>query len=96
MTQIEYARKGIITPQIKHVAEVEQRSVEFIAERVAAGTIVIPANINHKNLIPCGIGRELTVKINANIGNSTVSSCPGAEKSNLPLLCTTGLTRLWI
>ena len=85
MTQIEYARKGIITPQIKHVAEVEQRSVEFIAERVAAGTIVIPANINHKNLIPCGIGRELTVKINANIGNSTVSSCPGAEKSKLAI-----------
>ena len=56
MTQTEYAQKGIITPQMKIVAEVEQRSVQFIAERVAAGTIVIPANINHRNLIPCGIG----------------------------------------
>ncbi len=85
MTQIEYAQKGIITPQIKHVAEIEQRSTEFIAERVAAGTIVIPANINHKNLIPCGIGRELKTKINANLGNSTLSSCPGAEKSKLAI-----------
>ena len=85
MTQMEYAQKGIITPQIKKVAEVEQQSVQFIAERVAAGTIVIPANINHKKLIPCGIGRELKTKINANLGNSTLSSCPGAEKSKLAI-----------
>ncbi len=85
MTQIEYAQKGIITPQIKHVAQAEQRSEQFIAERVAAGTVVIPANINHKNLIPCGIGRELKTKINANLGNSTLSSCPGAEKSKLAI-----------
>ena len=85
MTQIEYAQKGIITPQIKIVAEVEQRSEQFIAERVAAGTIVIPANIHHKNLIPCGIGRELKTKINANLGNSALSSCPGAEKSKLAI-----------
>ena len=62
MTQTEYAKRGIITPQMKHVAQKEHRSEEFIAERVAAGTIVIPANINHKNLIPCGIGRELATK----------------------------------
>ncbi len=82
---MEYAQNGIITPQIQHVANVEQRSVQFIAEHVAAGTVVIPANINHKNLIPCGIGRELTTKINANIGNSSLSSCPGAEKSKLAM-----------
>lgn len=85
MTQIEYVRKGIITPQIKLVAAAEQRSVEFIADRVAAGTIVIPANINHRNLIPCGIGRELKTKVNANLGNSALSSCPGAEKSKLAI-----------
>ena len=85
MTQIEYAQKGLITPQIKHVAEVERRSVQFIADRVAAGTVVIPANINHKNLVPCGIGRELKTKINANIGNSSLSSCPHAEKSKLAI-----------
>ena len=85
MTQMEYAQKGIITPQIKIVAEAEQRDQQFIAERVAAGTIVIPANIQHKNLIPCGIGRELKTKINANLGNSSLSSCPGAEKSKLAI-----------
>ncbi|MBR2425911.1 MAG: phosphomethylpyrimidine synthase ThiC [Lentisphaeria bacterium] len=85
MTQIDYARQGIITPQIRHVAEVEQRTPEFIAERVASGTVVIPANIHHKNLIPCGIGRELKTKINANLGNSALSSCPGAEKSKLAI-----------
>lgn len=85
MTQAEYAQQGIITPAIKHVAEVEQHSPQFIAEHVAAGTIVIPANINHKNLVPCGIGRKLRTKVNANIGNSTLSSCPGAEKSKLAI-----------
>lgn len=85
MTQMEYAQNGVITPQIRHVAAAEQRSAAFIAERVAAGTVVIPANINHKNLVPCGIGRELKTKINANLGNSTLSSCPGAEKSKLAI-----------
>ncbi|MBE6406948.1 MAG: phosphomethylpyrimidine synthase ThiC [Lentisphaerae bacterium] len=83
MTQMEQARNGVITPEIRHVAEVEQRSPEFIAKGVAEGRIVIPANINHKSLVPCGIGRELKTKINANLGNSTLSSCPGAEQSKL-------------
>ncbi|MBR2626120.1 MAG: phosphomethylpyrimidine synthase ThiC [Lentisphaeria bacterium] len=85
MTQMEYALQGVITPQMEYVAEVEQRPVRFIADRVAAGSVVIPANINHKNLVPCGIGRELKTKINANLGNSTLSSCPGAEKSKLAI-----------
>ena len=83
MTQIEYAEKNIISPQIAHVAEKELLPPEFIMQGVAEGKIVIPANINHKNLIPCGIGRELKTKINANIGNSSLSSCPGAEQSKL-------------
>ena len=85
MTQIEYALQGIITPQMKHVAEAEQRSPQFICQKVAAVSVVIPANINHKNLVPCGIGRELKTKINANLGNSALSSCPGAEKSKLAI-----------
>ena len=85
MTQIEYAEKGIITPQVKVVAEKERCTEEAISSGVAAGRIVIPANINHKNLIPCGIGRELKTKINANIGNSSLSGCPGAEKSKLAI-----------
>ncbi len=80
---MEAARAGIVTPQIKAVAEKEHRPEAFILERVADGRIVIPANINHKNLVPVGIGRELTTKINANIGNSSTSSCPQAEKFKL-------------
>lgn len=85
MTQIEYAEKGIITPQVEIVAAKERCTAEFISSGVAAGRIVIPGNINHKNLIPCGIGRELKTKINANIGNSSLSGCPGAEKSKLAI-----------
>ena len=80
---MQSAREGIVTPQIQTVAEKELRPVEFILERVADGRIVIPANINHKNLVPMGIGRELLTKINANIGNSSTSSCPQAEKRKL-------------
>ena len=83
MTQMLAARKGIVTPQIEAVAKCEKRPVDFIMSRVANGRIVIPANVNHKNLEPMGIGRELTTKINANIGNSSTSSCPGAEKHKL-------------
>ena len=85
MTQIEFAKQGIVTPQMKHVAEVEQRPDEFIMHGVASGRIVIPANINHKNIIPCGIGRALKTKINANLGNSTLSSCDGAERNKLKI-----------
>ena len=76
MTQIESAARGIITPEMEYVANAEYRTAEFIREGVAAGTIVIPANRNHKNLRPCGIGRVLRTKVNANIGNSTLSGCP--------------------
>ena len=82
-TQMQLAREGIATPQIQAVAEKELRPVEFIRERVADGRVVIPANIQHKNLVPMGIGRELLTKINANIGNSAMSSCPQAEKRKL-------------
>lgn len=82
-TQVIQARKGIITKEIEIVAEKERRAVEFIRERVADGRIVIPANINHKSLSPVGIGRELCTKINANIGNSALSSCPNEEFTKL-------------
>jgi len=70
MTQLEAAKKGIITPQMKAVAEAEGLEAEFIREGVAKGTIVIPANINHAKLVPCGIGQGLKTKVNANIGTS--------------------------
>ena len=71
MTQLESARKGVITPEMKAVAEAEGLDVEFIRDGVAKGRIVIPANINHEKLIPCGIGQGLKTKVNANIGTSS-------------------------
>jgi phosphomethylpyrimidine synthase len=71
MTQLETARKGKISPQMRKVAEVEGVDAELIRERIAKGTLVIPANINHKNLVPCGVGEGLATKVNANIGTSS-------------------------
>jgi phosphomethylpyrimidine synthase len=71
MTQLESARKGIITPQMKAVAEAEGVDAEFVRSGVAEGTIVISANVKHTSLRPCGIGRGLTTKVNANIGTSS-------------------------
>ncbi|KUK35089.1 MAG: Phosphomethylpyrimidine synthase, partial [Caldanaerobacter subterraneus] len=56
MTQLEYALSGIVTKEMKIVAEYEGVDEEFILEGVKKGEIVIPSNINHKNLIPKGIG----------------------------------------
>ncbi|MBU0687428.1 MAG: phosphomethylpyrimidine synthase ThiC [Candidatus Margulisbacteria bacterium] len=74
MTQLTEALKGIITKEMELVAKAEGRTPEEIRCGVAKGTIVIPANINHKNLIPRGIGTGLTTKVNANIGTSRESS----------------------
>ena len=82
-TQPALAKAGVITPAMKQVAAQEQLSEETIRAGVAAGTIVIPANINHRNLVPIGIGRILKTKINANIGNSAVASCPRQELEKL-------------
>jgi phosphomethylpyrimidine synthase len=71
MTQLELAKNGTISPQMAAVARAEGRDAEFIRDGVAKGTIVIPANINHKNLVPCGIGQGLSTKVNANIGTSS-------------------------
>ncbi|MDD4540328.1 MAG: phosphomethylpyrimidine synthase ThiC, partial [Lentisphaeria bacterium] len=83
ITQIQRACAGEITPAIAQVAASEYREAEEIRAQVAAGTIVIPANINHVHLQPIGIGRLLRTKINANIGNSSLSSCPRQELEKL-------------
>ena len=70
MTQLELAREGTISPQMSLVAQNEGVEVEFVRQGVAEGTIVIPANIKHTNLVPCGIGHGLKTKVNANIGTS--------------------------
>jgi phosphomethylpyrimidine synthase len=71
MTQLELARKGTISPQMSLVAKKEEVEAEFVRRGVAEGTIVIPANVNHKNLVPYGIGQGLKTKVNANIGTSS-------------------------
>jgi len=71
MTQLELARKGTISPPMKHVAEKEGVETGFIIQGLADGEIVVPANVNHTKLIPCGIGKGLKTKVNANIGTSS-------------------------
>lgn len=76
-TQMQLARQGIITDAMRAVAQQEGVSEEFIRAGVAEGTIAICCNVNHKNLIPRGVGQGLKVKVNANIGTS--SSFPDIE-----------------
>lgn len=71
MTQIELAKRDIISPQVKHVAEKEGVEVDFILQGLIDGTIIIPANPNHTNLSPCGIGKGIRTKVNTNIGTSS-------------------------
>jgi len=83
ITQIQAARAGQITPAMETVARDERRNVEDIRRLTAAGRIVIPANRLHENLHPIGIGRELRIKINANIGNSLTSGSVETELRKL-------------
>ncbi|SFJ47447.1 phosphomethylpyrimidine synthase ThiC [Thermoflavimicrobium dichotomicum] len=74
VTQMHYARKGIITPEMEFVALRENVSPEFVREEVARGRAIIPSNINHPEAEPMIIGKNFLTKINANIGNSAVTS----------------------
>lgn len=73
-TQMDYAREGIITPEIEYVAKRENLPVELIRDEVARGRMIIPANINHYRLEPMAIGIAAKCKVNANIGNSAITS----------------------
>jgi phosphomethylpyrimidine synthase len=73
-TQMHYARRGEITPEMEFVAVREGVEPEFVRQEVARGRAIIPANVNHPESEPMIIGRRFLVKINANIGNSAVSS----------------------
>jgi phosphomethylpyrimidine synthase len=74
VTQMHYAKKGILTPEMEFVALREDLSPEFVRKEIASGRAIIPANINHPEIEPAAIGRSFLVKINANIGNSLVTS----------------------
>ena len=83
VTQLHYARKGVVTPEMEYVATREGFDPEFVRSEVARGRAIIPANINHPELEPMAIGRHFLVKINANIGNSSVSSSIEEEVEKL-------------
>ncbi len=74
VTQMYYARKGLVTPEMEFIALREGMNPEFVRSEVARGRAIIPANINHPESEPMIIGRNFLVKINANIGNSVVTS----------------------
>jgi phosphomethylpyrimidine synthase len=79
VTQMHYARKGVVTPEMEFIAIRENQAAEFVRGEVARGRAIIPANINHPESEPMIIGRNFLVKINCNIGNSAVTSSIGEE-----------------
>ena len=83
VTQMHYARRGIVTPEMDYIAVREGMAAEFVRDEVARGRAIIPANINHPELEPMIIGRAFHVKINANIGNSAVTSSIEEEVDKL-------------
>ncbi|MCA1837219.1 MAG: phosphomethylpyrimidine synthase ThiC [Actinobacteria bacterium] len=83
ITQLHYARAGKITPEMEFIAIREGVPAEYVRSEVARGRAIIPANINHPELEPMIIGRNFHVKINANIGNSAVTSSIEEEVEKL-------------
>jgi phosphomethylpyrimidine synthase len=90
ITQMRYARDGVITPEMRFVALREGCDVELVRSEVAAGRAIIPNNVNHPESEPMIIGKAFLVKINANIGNSAVTSSIAEEVSKLQWATTWG------
>ena len=90
MTQLESARKGIVTNAMKTVAADEGVDAETVRAAVADGTAVIPLNIHHANCTPVGVGRMFTTKINANLGRSVTHSGKGDELEKLAIALKAG------
>ena len=90
VTQMHYARRGTITPEMQFVALRENVDPEFVRQEVARGRAIIPANINHPESEPMVIGRNFLVKVNANIGNSAVRSSIEEEVEKLQWACRWG------
>ena len=83
VTQLHYARQGVITPEMRFAAARENREPEFVRAEIARGRAILPANINHPESEPMIIGRNFLVKVNANIGNSAVRSSIDDEVEKL-------------
>ena len=83
VTQMHYARRGEITPEMQFVATREGVDAELVRSEVARGRAIVPANVNHPESEPMIIGRNFLVKVNANIGNSAVTSSIQEEVDKL-------------
>ncbi len=83
VTQLHYARQGVVTPEMAFVAVREGMDPEVVRAEVAAGRAIIPANVNHPESEPMVIGRHFLTKVNANIGNSAVTSSVAEEVEKL-------------
>ncbi len=83
VTQLQLARRGTVTEEMAHVATRERLAPELVRDEVARGRLVVPANVRHPELEPIGIGVAVTCKINANIGNSAVTSDASGELAKL-------------
>jgi phosphomethylpyrimidine synthase len=84
-TQMHYARQGVLTEEMAYVAARERVDPNLVRDEVARGRLVIPANVNHTNVEPMGIGIALGCKVNANIGNSAVTSDVEGELRKLKI-----------
>ncbi len=80
VSQMHFARAGVVTEEMAHVALRERLAPELVRSEVARGRMFIPANINHPELQPMAIGIASSCKVNANIGNSQVLSEPAANR----------------
>src|ERR1035438_7284990 len=83
MSQMHFARKGLLTEEMVFVAEREKVAPELIRDEVAVGRMIIPANVNHPELEPMAIGIASRCKINSNIGNSAITSNVDEELKKL-------------
>ncbi len=90
VSQMRYARRGVVTREMEYVAAREACDVELVRSEVAAGRAIIPANVNHPESEPMIIGRRFLVKVNANIGNSAVTSSIAEEVEKLTWAVTWG------
>lgn len=90
VTQMHYARAGVITREMEYVAAREGCDVELVRSELAAGRAIIPANVNHPEAEPMIIGKRFLVKVNANIGNSAVTSSIAEEVDKLTWAVTWG------
>jgi phosphomethylpyrimidine synthase len=90
VTQLHYARRGVITPEMEYVAIREGMDVEVVRAELAAGRAILPANVNHPEAEPMIIGKRFLVKVNANIGNSAVTSSIAEEVDKMTWAVTWG------